>query len=72
MQMAIRDQIVLTDLDSVRLRSVASHLLGQHGEAHNRGLELYELPDSADVIPASAIAPDVVIMNSNVMYDDRS
>jgi regulator of nucleoside diphosphate kinase len=70
--MAIRDQIVLTDLDSTRLRSVASELVGQHGEAHSRGLELHELLDCADVIPAGAVAPDVVTMNSTVMYDDGS
>lgn len=68
--MPIRDQIVLTEIDSIRLRSVASQLVGQHGEAHSRGLELHELLDCADVIPASAMAPDVVTMNSTVLYDD--
>lgn len=64
------NQIFLTDLDAIRLRSIARQLIGRNGDARNRGEELFELLESAEVVPANAITPDVVTMNSTVVYDD--
>lgn len=63
-------QIFLTDLDAVRLRNVARQLQAQRGEARDQAEELMDLVDNAAVVPADAIAPDVVTMNSTVVYDD--
>ncbi|MEO8159598.1 MAG: nucleoside diphosphate kinase regulator [Betaproteobacteria bacterium] len=63
-------QIFITDLDAVRLRNVARQLHSQHGEARHHAEELMDLVDSAAVVPADSIAPDVVTMNSTVVYDD--
>lgn len=65
-----QQQIFLTDLDAVRLRNVARQLGSQRGEAQNHAEELMELVDNAAVVPADTIAPDVVTMNSTVVYDD--
>ncbi|MEO8163794.1 MAG: GreA/GreB family elongation factor [Betaproteobacteria bacterium] len=63
-------QIFLTDLDAVRLRNVARQLGGQRGASRNHAEELMDLVDNADVVPADTIAPDLVTMNSTVVYDD--
>ncbi len=65
-------QIFLTDLDAVRLRNIARELGGQRGEARERAEELMDLVDNADIVPADTIAPDVVTMNSTVIYDDAA
>lgn len=65
-----RNHIFLTDLDAIRLRSMARQLIGARGDARNHGEELFELIDTAEVVPANAITPDVVTMNSTVVYDD--
>jgi regulator of nucleoside diphosphate kinase len=68
--MSLNDQIFLTEADALRLRNIARQLDGQRGEARNQAEELLELLDTAAVVPANAIAPDVVTMNSTVAYDD--
>ncbi len=65
-------QIFITDLDAVRLRNVARQLGVQRGEARQRAEELMDLVDNADIVSADAIAPDVVTMNSTVVYDDAA
>ncbi|HEX4985263.1 MAG TPA: GreA/GreB family elongation factor [Burkholderiales bacterium] len=67
--MSLHDQIFLTDLDSLRLRSVARRLAARHGAERRNAEELFDLLESAQVVPANAIAPDVVTMNSRVSCD---
>ena len=68
--MSLRDQICLTDLDAIRLRSMARQLIGARGDPRLQGEELFDLLDAADVVPANAITADVVTMNSTLVYDD--
>jgi regulator of nucleoside diphosphate kinase len=68
--MSSRDRTCLTDLDAIRLRSVARQLIGARGDPRLQGEELFDLLDAADVVPANAITADVITMNSTVVYDD--
>ena len=68
--MSLHDQICLTDLDAIRLRSMARQLIGARGDPRLQGEALFDLLDAADIVPANAITPDVVTMNSTVVYDD--
>lgn len=68
--MSSREQICLTDLDAIRLRSMARQLIGARGDPRRQGEELFDLLDAADVVPANAITSDVVTMNSTVVFDD--
>lgn len=68
--MITREQYFLTDLDAVRLRSIARQMIGLHGTGRSRAEPLFELLDSAELIPASAVRPDLVTMNSTVVCDD--
>jgi regulator of nucleoside diphosphate kinase len=62
--------VFLTDIDALRLRSVAHRLANDRSEDRVSGENLFELLDAAQVVPANAIAADVITMNSKVTYED--
>lgn len=68
--MNTRNQVLLTELDALRLRTIARQLISQRGDSRSYGEGLFDLLDTADVVPAYAITPDVVTMNSKVIYAD--
>jgi len=70
--MSTREHIFLTDLDAIRLRSMARQLIGGRGDPRLLGEELFDMLDSAVVVPANAITADVVTMNSTVTYEDET
>ena len=59
--------IFLTDLDQLRLRVLSRNLLAQGNGGRAPGEDLLDLLESAEVVPANAIAPDVVTMNSTIV-----
>ena len=59
----------LTDLDHVRLTNLIRRE-GADGAAASRALELDDLLDNADVVPAREVGPDVVTMYSQVQVRD--
>jgi regulator of nucleoside diphosphate kinase len=56
----LQDSIIITDLDLVRL--------GNLKDATNLPPEL----DRADIVPFRAVPPDVVTMNSRVVFEDET
>jgi regulator of nucleoside diphosphate kinase len=70
--MQTRNHTLLTELDALRLRRIAHHLINQGGGNRDKGEELVELIESAEVVPAEAIPPGIVTMNSRVLYDDSA
>lgn len=65
--MPSHEPIYMTDLDQLRLRTVLRALLARRGDDRDSGEELRDLLDSAQVVPANAIAADVVTMNSTIV-----
>lgn len=62
--------ILLTEQDAARLeRSIIEQLLGSSGESQD-ATELEAILDQAAVVPASAVGPRVVTMNSVVVLED--
>ena len=70
--MLVTEKTVISDLDAIRLRTVARQLIGARGETRHKGEILFEKLDAAEVVPASSIAADLVTMNSSVVYDDAA
>lgn len=70
--MHTRNHALLTELDTLRLRRVAHRLISQGGGSRDKGEELVELIEIAEVVPGDAIPPDTVTMNSRVLYDDSA
>lgn len=68
--MLVSEIPVISDLDAIRLRTVARQLIGARGENRRHAEDLFEKLDTAEVVPASSIAADLVTMNSSVVYDD--
>lgn len=66
--MLVRERLILSELDAARLRGVAIQLEG--AGADGRADEIFQLLDLADVVPSTAVQPDVVTMRSRVVYDD--
>lgn len=63
-------EIFLTERDAVRLESALRHA-HQQNPRRAGGVETLEaLLDSAQVVPATAVMPDVVTMNSRVTVED--
>lgn len=68
--MATQDNtIYLTDIDQLRLRVLSRTLLERNNGSREPGEELLDLVENAEVVPARAIAPDVVTMNSSVVAE---
>ncbi|HWA13550.1 MAG TPA: GreA/GreB family elongation factor [Burkholderiales bacterium] len=61
--------LFMTDLDQVRLRTLSRRLISAPGSSRDTGLDLDELLDNAQVVPASTIAGDVVTMNSSMLCE---
>lgn len=68
--MLVSERPVISDLDAIRLRTVARQLVAARGENRRKGEDLFEKLDIAEVVPATAIDSDLVTMNSSVVYDD--
>jgi regulator of nucleoside diphosphate kinase len=62
----MQSTLLMTDLDQLRLRALARTLLAQRGN-RTPADELQDLLDNAEVVPAAAIAPDVVTINSTIV-----
>jgi regulator of nucleoside diphosphate kinase len=63
-------QILLTERDAARLESALRHSQQQNPRSAGGVETLEALLDSAQVVPATAVMPDVVTMNSRVMVED--
>ena len=70
--MQTRNHTLLTELDALRLRRIAHHLINQGGGNRDKGEELVELIECAEVVSAEAIPPGIVTMNSRVLYDNST
>lgn len=65
-------EIRLTELDAARLeRALIEQMRREDAEAHGT-VELEDILDRAAVVPASAIDPQVVTMNSTAVLEDRA
>lgn len=68
--MRLRQDLYLSQLDAIRLRTHARRLLVRRGGAHKEGERLLEQLDAATVVPSSAVAGDLVTMNSALVCED--
>jgi regulator of nucleoside diphosphate kinase len=64
------DHLFLTQLDAIRLRTLARQLLIRRGAARADGERLLQQLDSAPVVPPSVVPEDVVTMNSALVYEE--
>jgi regulator of nucleoside diphosphate kinase len=60
--------LFVTDLDQLRLRVLMRRLQATPGN-RDTGADLEELLDNAEVVPAAAIAGNVVTMNSSMLCE---
>src|SRR5262245_34099663 len=63
----MQENIVMTDLDQLRLQTLLRSAHLQHGRDQDRDKGLRDLLEIADVVPAAAVAADVVTMNSKIV-----
>lgn len=65
------NEIRLTDLDAARLERSLIEQLRQSPEPTQGTAELEALLDAAAVVPAAAIDPNIVTMNSTVVLEEQ-
>ena len=60
----------ITDRDAARLARIVEDLLRRASAIENGAEALHDTLDSARIVPAAEIGPDVVTMNSEVTIED--
>lgn len=68
--MEMSEKITISDLDAIRLRTIARQLFAVRGDDRRKSEDLFEKLDTAEVVPATAVDAELVTMNSSVVYDD--